>query len=224
MQTIAQQTQIYQGSALQSALQTRLGSEDSGLELTSEQLAVLMRLISESETALISSKPTTTTGKARKRAKSAYQFWKSDEEVKAKFREDHPDSDGPTTNRLMGQHWKALSEEDRVPYQEMSDKDKLEFESNSGAVSPKPSGKKEKVRKRARSGYQLFKSDEEVKARVRSANPDADFATFSKALSTEWSSLSDEEKEPFLEKAKAEKVLFESSKASGSDDQQADSD
>ena len=53
-----------------------------------------------------------------------------------------------------------------------------------------------------------FKSDPTVKDRVRAQNPDADFAAFGKALSQEWSSLSDEDKQPYLDRAAEEQEAF----------------
>ena len=189
-----QQKQISQFPAFLSALKARLSSEDSGLELSSEQVAVLMRLVSESETALNSSKP----DKKLKRARSGYQLFKMDVVVKARVRSANQDADFATFSKALSTEWSSISDEDKEPFLEKARVEKEAFDV----------GKK----KRSLSGYQLFKMDDDSKVRVRRANPDADFATFSKALSTEWTSLSDEDKQPFLEKAAEDRDVFMKSK------------
>ncbi|GAF93807.1 unnamed protein product, partial [marine sediment metagenome] len=55
------------------------------------------------------------------RAPSAYQVWKSDDTVKAAFRKANPGKNGPETNKLMGELWKAMSENDKKSFVETSE-------------------------------------------------------------------------------------------------------
>ena len=203
-------------------------SDEPAVQLMPEEQASLVAMLGKVLEAMPPLSTTTTKTKTgRKRARSAYQCWKSNADVKAAFREEHPGSDGPTTNKLMGQMWKALSAEEKAPFEAESAKEKEQFQSSAPATSPKTKttkGKRAcgKPRKRARSAYQLYKMDESVRKTLREAMPDADFATFSKALSAQWKELSEEDANPFHEAAAVEKAEFATNTSESESDEPSD--
>ncbi len=203
-------------------------SDEPAVQLMPEEQASLVAMLGKVLEAMPPLPTTTTKTKTgRKRARSAYQCWKSNADVKAAFREEHPGSDGPTTNKLMGQMWKALSAEEKAPFEAESAKEKEQFQSSAPATSPKTKATKGKracgkPRKRARSAYQLYKMDESVRKTLREAMPDADFATFSKALSAQWKELSEEDAKPFHEAAAVEKAEFAANTSESESDEPSD--
>ena len=153
--------------------------------------------------------------KGRVRARSAYQCWKGNEEVKASFRKQHPGANGPETNRLMGEMWKALDAEGRAPFEAEHLAEKEQFAQNSDnesidkATKSKTKQKKEKaVRKRARTAYQFFRGDDKIKAEMRLENPDAPFGKIAKLQKAKWEAMTLEEQAPWEEKAIQEREAF----------------
>jgi hypothetical protein len=191
--------------------------EQPAVQLMPDEQASLVALLGKVLDGLPAT-ATAPTSTVRKRARSAYQFWKSNVDVKAAFREEHPHSDGPTTNKLMGQIWKNLSDEEKAPFEAESASEKEQFQSREPKTnaSPKKSVSKKcpNVRKRARSAYQIYKKDENVRKVLREAMPDADFTTFSKALSIQWKELSEVDSKPFYEAAKLEKAEMDNTSES----------
>ena len=122
-------------------------------------VAILRETLAKTQT-----KPKAT---GRKRARSAYQIWKSDEQVKSAFRLQHPGSDGPTTNKLMGVQWKALTETNRQKWLDAAADEKEQFT----AVTTSPPVPK--ARKRARSAYMFFKTDPQIRSATKSSLPTA---------------------------------------------------
>ncbi len=181
-----------------------------------------------------------TPGKTVKhRAPSAYQVWKSDDAVKAAFRQANPGCNGPLTNKLMGQLWKAMSEADKKPFVETSEQKKRDFispgeksDQEDTKVPSKPSkavktdktvkAKTTGERKRARTAFMLFKMDEAVKAKIKSDHPEATtFAELQTLYAAAWKAKTDEEKQPYQNKADAEKAQFEKAATTKADETKA---
>ncbi len=181
-----------------------------------------------------------TPGKTVKhRAPSAYQVWKSDDAVKAAFRQANPGCNGPLTNKLMGQLWKAMSEADKKPFVETSEQKKRDFispgeksDQEDTKVPSKPSkavktdktvkAKTTGERKRARTAFMLFKMDEAVKAKIKSDHPEATtFAELQTLYAAAWKAKTDEEKQPYQDKSDAEKALFEKAATTKADETKA---
>ncbi|KAG0165867.1 Non-histone chromosomal protein 6 [Apophysomyces sp. BC1034] len=88
----------------------------------------------------------------------------------------------------------------------------------------KASGDEDKKKKRAKdpnapkrglSAYMFFSQDNRQK--VKEENQDATFGTIGKILGEKWKNMSDEEKKPYVEKAKVDKERYESEKAAAAE-------
>ncbi len=143
---------------------------------------------------------TTSTGKVRKRARSAYTLYTMDAEVKAKVKVDHPDADFTDFSKILAAQWKQLPEDQKKTYQEASEAEKTEMASQTVV-----SGNKKPKQKRAKSAYTLYSSDQAVREKVTSENPDADFGSISKIISAQWKALSPQLKKPYLDASAQEK-------------------
>ena len=88
-----------------------------------------------------------------KRAKTAYQHYLSDDDVKEAFKEENPKVEFKERSGMMSAQWKALSEEDKKPYVDMNLKEKGETTTT----------KKTKVRSRAKTAYQFYMGDKEMR-------------------------------------------------------------
>lgn len=64
---------------------------------------------------------------APKRSLSAYMFFASD--TRESVRSENPDITFGQIGKVLGEKWKALNEEDRLPYQAKADADKKRYES-----------------------------------------------------------------------------------------------
>ncbi len=214
-------------TAFQSALTADCQGDQPAVQLMPEEIASLVALFQRSAAevqppAPVPAAKTKPAKKGRVRARSTYQIWKADPEVKAAFRLAHPGSDGPTTNKKMGEMWKALTDEEKTPFEALHEAELAEYASGAPKKEnqndetekkEKKQPKKKKERKRARTGYMLYKGDEQVRKALREAHPEADFAAFSKLLSEQWKQLSDDEQQPYKDIAAAEKAEFEATKA-----------
>ena len=141
--------------------------------------------------------------KKLKRARSAYTLFTMDETVKAQVKDENPDADFGAQSKLLGAKWKTLSTEDRQPYHTTSNAEKASLASNSETSGVTITTKQ---RKRARSAYTLYSSDEKVREVVKSSNPDADFGAQSKIIAAQWKELSETDRQPYVEASEAEKT------------------
>jgi len=151
---------------------------------------------------------TKTTPKKLKRARSAYTLFTMDEKVKAQIKLENPDADFGAQSKLLGAKWKTVSLDDRQPYHTASNAEKANLASNSDTVGVTTT----KQRKRARSAYTLYSSDEKVRDVVRSSNPDADFGTQSKLIAAQWKELSDTDRQQYVTASEKEKAEMTASK------------
>ena len=86
--------------------------------------------------------------------KSAYNFYVA--EVRAKVKEENPDMKFGDISKKVGEMWKALSEEEKKPYQEMADKNKEE-----GGEKKTKKEKKEKKESKCKKAKKDKKEEEE---------------------------------------------------------------
>ena len=172
-------------------------------EISDSDRQLVMRLLHEASTSVLASKAAPST---KKRARSNYQLWKSDEEVKTLFRAEHPGLNGADTNIEMGKIWKAMTDEEKSPWTERSSEEKAEFGASSEEEAPKP---KSGTRKRARTPYQCYKKDKTVIQAQRAEHPDLDQKAFNAHLKEQFSCLSVEEKAPYEAQASQDKDLVD---------------
>jgi predicted RNase H-like nuclease len=135
----------------------------------------------------VNSKDTT---RVRKRARSSYTLFTMNSDVKSLIREEHPDVQFSEFSKYLSIKWKSMSDEDKKPYSEASDKEKSEFKSDKSELKPV----KESKRKRARTAYVFYVSDVKVRGLVKESNPDADFGALSKLLAKQWKEILVEDK------------------------------
>jgi hypothetical protein len=208
-------------TAYAQSLTDEMSADAPRIQLDAQEIETLVSILAACAAPLQANKATLVP--ERKRALSAYQCWKSNPQVKSKFRQDYPGSNGPATNKQMGLLWKALTPEERQPFEEQNAKLKEEFAAAhpEGEAPPKKTrtNKPNETKKpKCRTGYQHFKMDEGVRKALKLEMPDAEegssyFATFSKALSAKWKTLTTEEQQPYLEKAATEKAAVAAIKA-----------
>lgn len=114
-------------TAYMAALTADMSADHPRIQLHEDEIGTLVDILASCAAPLLE-KAVVPTGGARKRALSVYQVWKSDPDVKAKFRQDYPGYNGPATNKQMGILWKALTESERQPFEERAAKLKEEFD------------------------------------------------------------------------------------------------
>ena len=146
----------------------------------------------------------------RKRARTAFTLFTMDPKVKSVVHQEHPDADFGALSKIMGDKWKAMSDSDKSPYHEASNKEKEEMALLKPTVVNTVTQESVpiKKRKRARSAYTLYSSDQNVRNKIKSDHPDAvnDFGATSKLISAQWKKLSDEEKQPYVTESEKEKA------------------
>jgi hypothetical protein len=150
--------------------------------------------------------------KTLKRARTGYQLWKGDTDVKLAYREAHPDESGaPALNKGMGLLWKGLADSDRAPWLAAASEEREVFiaqkqDTDSDGDVPK------KV-KRARSAYMFYKMDQATKDRILAEHPDTTFVEQSKIVAGWWKGLGEEDLAPYKLQADEDKDRVKSMKA-----------
>jgi structure-specific recognition protein 1 len=159
---------------------------------------------------------------APKKNKTSYIYFTNSrrDEIKAK----NPDISFADLNKQLGAEFKALSAEDKKPWEDMAAADKERYSKemedysapedndedsdDSGAAKPKKKKAKKdpNAPKKAQSAYNYFMSQN--RARIKEANPDATFGDIAKLISVEYKALSSEEKEKYNKMAKADKERY----------------
>jgi len=134
---------------------------------------------------------------------------------RAKVKEANPEADFGTLGRLVGEAWRKLNDEQKIPYQEQSKADKERYAHEIETVDPallnKATRKKVKANfgqpKRPLSSYMFFSRDH--RAIVQKENPEAKFAQVGKILGAKWKSMSPEDKKPYIEMNAVDKIRYE---------------
>ena len=118
--------------------------------------------------------------------------------------------------------FKALSSEEKEPYEEMARKDKERYKKEMADYVPpsdddddddsgdnKKSKKKKKdpnAPKRGKSSFMFFSS--EWRSKIKEENPDATFGELGKLVGAKFKSLSAEEKKPYEDMAEKDKARY----------------
>ena len=152
---------------------------------------------------------------APKRGKSSYLFFC--DHVRPLIKEKTPDIDFKEMSKELGKRWSELRDEDKRPFIEESEADKIRYKQDMEtyvpvAVCENDGDNEKKVKdknapKRGKSSYLFFC----IHARplIKEENPDIDFKEMSKELGKRWSELSDEDKQPFIEESEADKIRYQ---------------
>ncbi len=174
---------------------------------------------------------------APKRALSSFMLFGN--KNRAAIKAANPDIAFGAVGRILGEQWRALTPEEKAPYEAEaaaakaayaeatkaymeSDERKIweqdmmeEFGQIPGVKKAKAkkarAPKKEKKPKRARSAYAYFNQQE--RANIQAANPDATFAQMAGLLSAAWKDLPAADKQPFVDLAEQDKTRAAEEKA-----------
>ena len=155
---------------------------------------------------------------APKRATSSYFFFASDvrEEVKAA----NPGASITDISKLIGERWKAMSEDDKKPYTDKAEADKARYAREMADYVPpedasddedtprkaKRAKKDPNAPKRATSSYFFFAG--EIRSELRETHPDASMPEISKMIGERWKAMSEDDKKPYNDKAEADKARY----------------
>jgi structure-specific recognition protein 1 len=154
---------------------------------------------------------------APKGAMSAYILFGNDE--RAKIKEDLPDATTSEVMKEIGARWRAMSAEDKAPFEEKAAEDKTRAtdelaaykkkradagEESEGDMPKKRAKKDPNAPKGAMTSYILFGNEE--RAKIKEENPDASATDIMKEIGVRWRSMSAEDKAPFEAKSAEDKV------------------
>jgi arsenate reductase-like glutaredoxin family protein len=159
-----------------------------------------------------------------KGALTAYIFFSM--EVKDQLRRKYPDAPMTEIVRKTAQKWKRLSTAKRSKYQRLADEDKARYQRElAEGFEEHPNIRNEvleenaalfgkKLRKRrntygvknAKTAYIIYST--EVRDSVRQSNPELRMTEVSKVIARQWNALTEAQRQPFNEKALADKERF----------------
>jgi len=166
---------------------------------------------------------------APKRGKSSFMYF--GDEWRPKLKEENPELTVPEMGKALGEKWKTLTAEEKEPYEEKAKEDKVRYEKAKAeydAANPTPMDedssdddaplkKQKKAKKKKKkdpnapkknmTAFLIFSNAERPK--VMEENKEAGVAGWGKILGEKWKALSEEEKEPWQEKAKEDKARYE---------------
>jgi hypothetical protein len=151
---------------------------------------------------------------APKKPKSAYIFYCQDARQKIAQEFAEQKKEAPTPKQMMvriGEMWKRVEQKDRKKYEEMALHDKTRYEEESKAYKPSESedsgeevkkaprkrveAKDEDKPKRAPTAYAIFTRENSARLKEQGTTVHA-----------EWKKMSDEDKKPYMDRAKNAKV------------------
>jgi len=171
----------------------------------------------DNEEEVTTKKPKGTKRKAKKkgpkRPLSAYMFFCA--EKRAEVKAANPQMSFAELGKKLGSMWQELDEGSKKPYIKQNEKDKARYEKEKEDFPEEEgeeSGKKKKTKgskkkkdgpKPAKSAYLFFCEDE--RARLKKEDPSLGFQELGKKMGENWKGLSDEDKAPYVAKAKEAK-------------------
>eukprot|EP00467_Chlorarachnion_reptans_P007869 CAMPEP_0114505740 /NCGR_PEP_ID=MMETSP0109-20121206/11022_1 /TAXON_ID=29199 /ORGANISM="Chlorarachnion reptans, Strain CCCM449" /LENGTH=819 /DNA_ID=CAMNT_0001684215 /DNA_START=201 /DNA_END=2660 /DNA_ORIENTATION=+ len=166
--------------------------------------------------------------KRPKRARNAFTFFSS--ATRKKVEEENPEAKFVEVGKLLGERWKALSEEEKKPFMDKANEDKERYqkekaqfdEENPGEAGSKRKRKDKNAPKRAKSAFMLFV--QKRRKTVKEENPNLKFGEISKLMGEKWKELPDDEKKEFLNAAKNDKIRAEKEKEKYDEEHKDDDD
>lgn len=148
---------------------------------------------------------------APKRGKSSYIFFCLDK--RQSIIDANPEMSAKEIIKELGSVWRDMSEEEKQQYENKSLADKQRYEEEMANYTPPPeiaSKKDSNKPKRGKSAYIFFCSDR--RPYIKEENPQLNTKEITSILGKQWKSLSNDEKQPFLELAEEDKQRYEKEK------------
>jgi len=165
---------------------------------------------------------------APKRPLTAYMFYNQDN--RSQLKEKNPELSFGELGKLIGQKYKALTDEEKEKYNNMAAKAKIKYEKQMANYTPPPpdsdsdsddetkkssssSKKKKKAKKdpnepkRGMSAYMYF--NKEMRSILKEKNPDLSFGDLGKLVGKSYKALSPEEKEKYNKMAAKDKERYQ---------------
>lgn len=149
---------------------------------------------------------------APKRAMSAFMFYSND--IRSTVKEECPELPFLQIASEIGRRWKLLTDTEKIPYQEMADKDKARYEDQKKDYVPDPSfqtGRKKKdpnAPKRSLSAYLYYCADH--RGAVKEQHPGKKITEIASQLAEQWRNLPDKERIKYQEQAQEDKTRYAS--------------
>ena len=160
---------------------------------------------------------------APKKNCSSYIFFCKD--TRTSVKENNPEFKGTEITKELGRLWKELDEEQKVPFVEQADLDKVRYQDEMKTHTPseasKESGKKPKKTrkpgpKKASSSYLFFCKDQRPKTKV--SNPEMDAKDITRELGRMWKEdMTDKKKKKFEKLAAQDKARYDAEKEAWND-------
>ena len=163
--------------------------------LSAEAKQPWLEKAAEAKAAFQATAPAATAPKVAKRAPSAYNLFIQDAAMRASVQKEGEAMSAKDIMSALGHKWKSLSAEAKQPWLEKAAEAKAAFQATAPAAKPR------KVAKRAPSAYNLFVQDAAMRASVQKEGEAMSAPDMMRALGAKWKSLTEEAKQPWLEKA-----------------------
>lgn len=141
---------------------------------------------------------TTSSNTKPKRPQSAYMFFSK--AARNQVKDDFPDAKPSEIMKVLGERWKALSEEDKAMFNKLAMEDKQRY------ATEKP--EKQTPLKKNVSAYVHFSNA--IRGTLKESNPNLTFAEFSKLISEKWKNSTSDEKEIYTKLAKEDEERYKS--------------
>lgn len=126
--------------------------------------------------------------------------------IRDKIKEDNPEMKQTEIMKKMGEMWTALTDEEKLPFVEQAAKLREEAPMVEVAAKKKVDADAPPKPAPAKSAYVLFSMDQ--REAVKAENPEADTKELMKLLGAKWSSMSNEEKQKYVEQAAPDKERY----------------
>ena len=146
----------------------------------------------------------------KKRAPTAYNFLTKDKELREQIKREHPDWKNGDILSEYSRLWKSWGPDEKKKYQDLADQAKKEFQEASGSSSSSDSeGETTTRHKKAMTAFFHYLHDPDVKSKAKQENPDLKLTELTKVISSQWKTLSSQDKEPWEEKSKQQALELE---------------
>ena len=166
--------------------------------LDNEERAPYMALSIKEREELAITKESNNTN-VRSRARSAYTLFTKDKEVLEAIRTQNPEIKFKDFSKVLSDKWSSLNDEEKEKYVKAHNEEKATI------VADKEKTQVKTKQQRAKSAYTLYSSDINVRKVIKDSNPDAVFGQISKLISTQWHSLTDSERLPYVTESNKQK-------------------
>ncbi|EFN57358.1 hypothetical protein CHLNCDRAFT_142731 [Chlorella variabilis] len=126
---------------------------------------------------------------------------------------DHPELGNKELTSKLGELYRGLGAEEKKKYEDAAAADKQRYVEEVEAAGPQPKKAKGPKLPHTKSAYQLFTA--ERMPAIKAENPKAGMPEISKLMSAAWKECSEEDKAPFVQKAKELKAEAKAAAAAG---------